>query len=153
MWRPRDAHLIPWEMETLLISGSSGRLLLGHGKQRPSAREREWSPGWEGPELCLESLWLPPQPAVPSAEGGEMDFAPLRGRFLIPNGSSCPMEPGPHFLHCLIMPPSPPPCPDPLPLCPNSYTPPPRTLPPVNPPSARVPGRRWLGMDLIIPWL
>lgn len=53
----RVAHLIPWAMEVLLeIPGSSGTVLLYHGKQRPRAAGRESATGWEGQELCLESL-------------------------------------------------------------------------------------------------
>ena len=65
---------MPWEMDVLEISGTSGTVLLGHGKQRPRAGGKEQGTGWEGPELCLEGL-CPPTPEGPEG-GGEKVSAP-----------------------------------------------------------------------------
>lgn len=43
-----SAHLMLWEIDVLEIPGSSGTVLLVHGKQRPRAGGRE--PGVGGPQ-------------------------------------------------------------------------------------------------------
>ena len=57
------AHLMLWEMDVLEIPGSSGTVLLVHGKQRPRAGGRE--PGWGGSHRADFKVSGRPQTSTP----------------------------------------------------------------------------------------
>ena len=102
------AHLMLWEMDVLEIPGSSGIVLLVHGKQRPRAGGREPGSGRGGSHRADFKVSGPPQPSTPKlllGQGREglctLQRAVLDStaeRELLPQGaqSGC--------LHCLFMP-------------------------------------------------
>ena len=59
------AHLMLWEMDVLEIPGSSGTVLLVHGKQRPRAGGREPGSGRGGSHRADFKVSGPPQPSTP----------------------------------------------------------------------------------------